>query len=388
MFRHYLFLCFLVCGAHVTYSADIAIVSGGAETALQNVLQGAGHNVIAVDSFTTALPDTSAVDLVIVSRNGNSGNYDDSAAEITSWQTLDAPLLLFHAFVQRANRWGYYQTSALSRNVSASTWTINNAGSDLLPPGVNTDYLMAGETVDVNNSLAVPSGAEVVLEATNGTATWAALVDFPVGTTLSSAEHGGVTNQTVSRHVSFIPSDASGEISLGNQNVQDVLLHIVAVLTSEVQDDLDNDGVLNADEDFSLGVFQGAGVLPAWSDPSNDDTDGDLVVDGVEILSGTDPNDASSVPVASGFHAIEDFEDVNFVVGSTFDGINGWVTEEPALALIGNDPVGSGRGKVARLGQGVFYDSYKSLEEFRILDGATGTFFFELYVESLSLIHI
>ncbi|BCX46887.1 cadherin tandem repeat domain-containing protein [Haloferula helveola] len=186
-------------------------------------------------------------------------------------------------------------------------------------------------------------------------------------------------------------SDPLSTFLLVQNNGQDAYFDNIYVdpaaqnLTDPVPRDSDNDGLLDSEEDFGLGSFQGPGVTPAWSDPGNPDTDADGYLDGVEVVAGTDPNDAGSVPGgAIGFQTLEDFEDPGFVTGSTLDGVNGWVVDDGTRALVADDPGAAGRGKVGRLIGGTRNDVFKDLGVFRIPHGAVGTVFFEVYCSGTS----
>ncbi len=61
-----------------------------------------------------------AADLVIVSRNSDSGNYDD-ADEIAQWNGITAPLILMTPYISRNSRWIWYNNATLSEDGGTPT---------------------------------------------------------------------------------------------------------------------------------------------------------------------------------------------------------------------------------------------------------------------------
>lgn len=87
-----------------------------------------------------------------------------------------------------------------------------------------------------------------------------------------------------------------------------------------------------------------------------------------------------SVPQLPQFRPFEDFEDETMLIGETFIGNNGWEGDlnASAGALVQNDPLDDGRGKVAELSASSNFQLFRDLGELSIADGASGTLFFEL----------
>jgi len=54
-----------------------------------------------------------AADLIIVSRNTNSGNYDDEN-ETTQWNSITTPMILQSAFLARSNRWQWLNSTSIT----------------------------------------------------------------------------------------------------------------------------------------------------------------------------------------------------------------------------------------------------------------------------------
>jgi hypothetical protein len=68
-----------------------------------------------------------AADLIIVSRNSNSGDYANNATEITQWNSITAPMMLQAMHIARSSRWLWVNTTNLP-NVSDASIDIIEAG--------------------------------------------------------------------------------------------------------------------------------------------------------------------------------------------------------------------------------------------------------------------
>ena len=62
------------------------------------------------DDKITAL---NAADLLIISRNSNSGDYDDDATEITEWSSITTPIIQISTHLIRSSRWLWFNTTTL-----------------------------------------------------------------------------------------------------------------------------------------------------------------------------------------------------------------------------------------------------------------------------------
>ncbi len=129
-----------------------------------------------------ANPSGLAIDMVVVGRSTNSGDYGGTA---TDWNTMEVPLLLLGPHIARTSRWGFLDSTTLIDNTFVpedfDTYTdpthpfVNGLGTSVFPAGV---------TIDAVNSVDVPVGATIVAEMTTtaGDVTFASIVDYPEGT--------------------------------------------------------------------------------------------------------------------------------------------------------------------------------------------------------------
>ncbi|HCO94559.1 MAG TPA: hypothetical protein DIU00_11515, partial [Phycisphaerales bacterium] len=106
-----------------------------------------------------------AADLIIVSRNSSSGDYDEGE-EITQWNSITAPLMLMGVHISRNSRWLWVNTTSLP-NLSDSSIDIIEAGHPIF----------AG----------VPNGAQITVGDV-GPTTFVGITDMGNGTVLAQVE--------------------------------------------------------------------------------------------------------------------------------------------------------------------------------------------------------
>lgn len=166
--------------------------------------------------------------------------------------------------------------------------------------------------------------------------------------------------------------------------------------TNPIDTDTDDDLLLDGEE-----VTAGTNPLDVDSDndelndgpevkthftlPLTVDTDGDSFSDGYEVLKGSIPTNPTSFPTQpSGFTLVENFEGAGMTVGQTFNGVNGW-TANPTKATVVADPANGGN----KAGQWLDGAMSKSLQTagLQVVQGNTGTLFFQLYCGAAGLDH-
>ncbi len=106
-----LILAIVLCSATTLPAAHIIFVNEGAAgdfESWQTILEGAGHtaeNMTGMNNLDQGKIDAmNAADLVIVSRDTNSGGYDDGE-ELAQWNGLTVPLMQCSSYLVRSNRW-------------------------------------------------------------------------------------------------------------------------------------------------------------------------------------------------------------------------------------------------------------------------------------------
>jgi hypothetical protein len=93
----------------------------GFDLSVQNLLTDAGYDVTRMvnvldlpDTNATEFKEMEAADLVIVSRDTNSGNYDDvefGVDEPTTWNSISTPLIQTSSYLIRSSRWLWFNNT-------------------------------------------------------------------------------------------------------------------------------------------------------------------------------------------------------------------------------------------------------------------------------------
>jgi len=114
----FLVLVISVVLAGPLWAGHIVWVDEGAAdgfTGWQALLEGAGHTTTLLSDMRTVEADELATmneaDLVIVSRDTDSGNYANDAAEIALWNGVETPLIQCSAYIIRSNRWQWVNST-------------------------------------------------------------------------------------------------------------------------------------------------------------------------------------------------------------------------------------------------------------------------------------
>ena len=137
---------------------DAGVGAGGldwADSVWKGLLEGAGHTVIAegepyfldIDLEQDRLDLLNSADLVIVTRDSNSGNYDESEDEIQLWTDgITVPMMIMTPYHMRSNRW---------RMVDATGVPLVTDNMEVLEP---THPIFDGVALDGNNEVEVWDG--------------------------------------------------------------------------------------------------------------------------------------------------------------------------------------------------------------------------------------
>ncbi|MBN1844120.1 MAG: lamin tail domain-containing protein, partial [Sedimentisphaerales bacterium] len=112
---------------------------------------------------TGKIAELEAADLVIVSRNTDSGQYDDGA-EVAQWNGIATPLILMSAHIARSSRWRFFNSTEV-----ASTADPYLMALDTGHPAFAGVTLAGGNLVNVLDGTVGPSSFVCVTTAGNGT---------------------------------------------------------------------------------------------------------------------------------------------------------------------------------------------------------------------------
>jgi len=107
-----------------------------------------------------------AADLIIFSRNSDSGNYASDATEITQWSSITAPMILKSVHTARSSRWLWVNTDTLPN--------YSDSAIDILETG---HPIFAG----------IPNGAQIT-DGAVGPSTFVGITDMGNGTVLAQVE--------------------------------------------------------------------------------------------------------------------------------------------------------------------------------------------------------
>ncbi len=161
--------CAAITFGTIAHAATILIVTDntGNEASYKTFLEsatGGSHTVTVSTNFSGALDATkkatlTSYDLVIVSRNTNSTNYNHA----TDWNSLEVPLLLHNAALSRSSRWQWVNADWNSTATNAETFYVQQASHPVydgvtIGSATNTDgtasFMTTGGTVNrqVNGS--------------------------------------------------------------------------------------------------------------------------------------------------------------------------------------------------------------------------------------------
>jgi hypothetical protein len=80
------------------------------------VPEGENYNPYWMELDGDKIAELNAADLVIISRNTNSGNYDDGD-EPTQWNSVTTPLILMNSYIARSSRWKWMNTTSMATDV-------------------------------------------------------------------------------------------------------------------------------------------------------------------------------------------------------------------------------------------------------------------------------
>ncbi len=167
----------------VTENSDGAAAPSPDDSGWTDFLVANGHVVTRVDNRVLDAPKIAAMeaaDLVIVSRDTNSGNYDDGS-EVADWNGITTPLILMSQYLSRSSRWKWISTGGLPGNGDGAMSVVDASHPIFAGLGLSN-----GDTVDLStNNTPAMQGNNVgngTLLATDNSNTNATIVHWTAGT--------------------------------------------------------------------------------------------------------------------------------------------------------------------------------------------------------------
>ena len=290
----------------VTENTDAANEPSPDDIGWTNLLEANGHTVSRrdirnLDTDDATLAELEAADLVILSRDTNSGNYANNPAEIARWNGLTTPLISMSAqLVRSPDRWLWLAAGVIAYN---ATLTIRVE--------VTSHPIFAGVALDGNNEFVIAdvgrtnpistttAGNGTVLATEPGTgyvwiAFWPANTDFFAG----GPQRAGGPRVFFAAGAGVVDDNPKGGENFTAEGEQ-VFLNTVSLLTNTGVDS-DLDGLTDSWEliyfpDLSasgLGDPDGDGLnnqteFTRRTNPTATDSDADGLGDAVETDTGT-----------------------------------------------------------------------------------------------------
>jgi hypothetical protein len=273
----------ITVGSRSSQAADILLVTrpaqfGAADDQLIALLKSFGHTIVnEADiplnqaAFTAAAPtaaELDGVDAIVLSRNLNSGDYDDSAAETLSWNAIAKPIISMNPQLARGghatltnNRFGWVNMEATATTDNTAAATDYDAYPDpnhAFVTGRGTDMFFLGETIDYLNrdSTKFPPTAITVANMTIGGTPFAAIVDIPAGSTLFANAQGTpdpLSGRRVLLQMIEYPDthDVFSVTTNGGQIINQIINSVTANIASTAPGDVNGDTFINI-ADFNL----------------------------------------------------------------------------------------------------------------------------------------
>jgi hypothetical protein len=125
-------------------------------------------NAEARELDATKIAALNSADLVIISRNTNSGDYDDGD-EIAQWNSLDTSVMMLVAHIHRSSRWKWLNTTN-TENTTANMKAVlpGHPVFDGVSLDVNNEIAAILSTTSVTNHTEVGNGTLIAERADNG----------------------------------------------------------------------------------------------------------------------------------------------------------------------------------------------------------------------------
>lgn len=158
---------------NIAFASD-QLDAGGQDLAYVALLEAQGHTVNAVTGAWNNLDAAGATalnayDLVIISRNTNSGNFGDAARP--NWVTVTTPIMNLSAFITRNNRLQNFDSGGFDDQSTSTTLTATDPNNPLwigvtVTGGVSEDITTDG--LDVSNVLTAGTGTVLATDPATG----------------------------------------------------------------------------------------------------------------------------------------------------------------------------------------------------------------------------
>jgi hypothetical protein len=116
------------------------------------------------------IAELESADMIIISRNSNSGNYATDANEVTQWNSFTAPIIMMTPWIARSNRWEWINSTSIVEYTPETFMDVVAVDNPVFA-GVSIEAVDSLNLVDVIDET-VDSGQNTFITATdvgNGT---------------------------------------------------------------------------------------------------------------------------------------------------------------------------------------------------------------------------
>jgi len=220
----------------------------------------AGNYTVLTES---KIAELESADMIIISRNSNSGNYATDVNEVTQWNSFKAPIIMTTAFISRSNRWQWIDSTAIVEYAPETLMDVVAVGHPVFA-GVAIEAVDTLNIVDIIDET-VDSGQNSFITATdvgNGTLLARRLDDGSIWIAEWAAGvncYEGATQVPAGRRMLFTAGGGGGQAASSmnlNEDGQKMFLNAVDYMMAEppapvhsynFEDGTTNDSVGDAD---------------------------------------------------------------------------------------------------------------------------------------------
>ncbi len=220
LFTIILSICSLVHAQTIIWVSEWKVDANGIpfDMGWVDLLRSQGYNVIADTTGTFEVLNTAKIsaldnaDLVIISRNTNSGGYIDGG-EITQWNSIDSPLILLNSYLTRTSRWQWINSSQVEEFLQEGAMDIvdeshdifkdisaNNGQVDMIDESVNK-----GEVTFITSET-IGNGTILARRAENN---YVWIAEWEAGTAFNS----GTSQKPLEKRMFFAAGGSAGQES-------------------------------------------------------------------------------------------------------------------------------------------------------------------------------
>ena len=190
-----------------------------------DLLEGLGFDVVTNpgqwgDLTDEVLATLNDADLIMISRNSNSGNYFSDAAEGTAWNSIETPLMLLSCYLTRSSRWQWIDNTTIEEYLAVSPMVAVDASHPIftgIPTDAPIDAIDVSVTEGQNSFLMTNEVGNGLLIAERETDQAAWIVEWAPGVPF----YDGTTEVPADKRMYYVAGGYGGQ-EAGQYNLTDV----------------------------------------------------------------------------------------------------------------------------------------------------------------------